>query len=190
MYTTTTTCPTTSRPSETNRCSPSAVGSSRVTAFGSKSTASASENRTPCFRKFAAAFRGSQITATYVYYAYRVAMSTDAAMDGLTAAAHPRPRSVSFGGRRVQPLVRLRPLPASGRGRLPRWRAAVTTTNRTTPRARCGSPPWRPAPACRPERDRMLGPRGATRLDAQRAPQSDHCRGYSNTTSPRSAAAR
>jgi hypothetical protein len=34
------------------------------------STASASEKRTPCFRRFAWAFFGSQVVLMYVYYTY------------------------------------------------------------------------------------------------------------------------
>lgn len=69
VYTTTTMRPTTSRPIETKRCS-DADGSSTVMAYGSSSTLSASEKRTPCFRKFVAALVGSHTAVTYALYAY------------------------------------------------------------------------------------------------------------------------
>ena len=59
-----------SSPTDTNRCSPSADVSSQVSADGSKSTASASPNRTPCFATLAAALRGSHVTRIYVSYTY------------------------------------------------------------------------------------------------------------------------
>ena len=99
MYTTTTTLPTTSSPSDTNRRSSSAVGSSRLIAFGSMSTASASEKRIPCFPTFAWAFFGSQAAVTYVLYAYNRAGRQRRPLDGPTSpltckrATYKRPRS-------------------------------------------------------------------------------------------------
>lgn len=59
-----------SMPTETNRCSSRVVWSSRVIALRSSSTPSASEKRTPCFRRLLSAFRRSQVTAIYALYAY------------------------------------------------------------------------------------------------------------------------
>jgi hypothetical protein len=84
VYTTTSTRPTASRPTDTNRCSSAADVSSRVSAAGSKSTASASLNRIPCFRALAAAFRGSHVTRIYVFYAYRGRMARMFALAGRT----------------------------------------------------------------------------------------------------------
>jgi len=54
----------------TNRCSPSDDSSSLVSAKGSKSATSASENRTPCLMKLILALAGSQTTFIYVLCAY------------------------------------------------------------------------------------------------------------------------
>src|SRR5205807_1948555 len=71
-------------PSDTKRLSSSAVGSSRLIAFGSMSTASTSEKRIPCFAKFAWAFFGSQVAVMYVLYAYNRAGRQRRPSDGPT----------------------------------------------------------------------------------------------------------
>lgn len=60
---------------ETNRRSLSVSTSSRVSAMGSNKTPSASEKRTPCFRRLAFAFLGSQATFMYASYAYQAPTS-------------------------------------------------------------------------------------------------------------------
>ncbi len=66
-----------SSPSETKRRS-SGWSSPIVIASGSPSTPSASAKRTPCFRRFARAFAGSQ-TATYVLYMHTGVLADDRA---------------------------------------------------------------------------------------------------------------
>ena len=73
------------------------------------STASTSEKRTPCFRRFAWALLGSQVTFMYVLYTYLCATST--AAEGLAGKGWRGPTIDELDHERI-----VRPAPA---GRVP-----------------------------------------------------------------------
>jgi hypothetical protein len=72
-------------PMDTNRCSPSTLSSSSVSALGSERTPSASENRIPCLPRFASALAGSQTILIYVYYAYLCSVKMTGRSSGMLA---------------------------------------------------------------------------------------------------------
>jgi len=83
-------------PMDTNRCSPSTLSSSSVSALGSKRTPSASENRIPCLCTFASALAGSQTILIYVYYAYLCSVKMTGCSSGMLAHSLSMPGRISW----------------------------------------------------------------------------------------------